>query len=455
MALPRKTSAEATDDLFDQLFSTETEREDLPRDRDAVLIERALIEPNPNNPRKEFPVAGLRELGESMRDTGQHQNIVLRPHPSKRGRYQLVAGERRWQAAAPAYGDIPVLKAVVRNFSDYEVARIQYDENDKREDISPIARARGLQHLYDVSPGRHDGVLDPSKKPTWTEVAASVGLKRAAAARLVALLQLDQAIITRIDRLGLSEKHGRALLQLKDDPRAQKLLLDAIEPDPDDEAREIRLSGNAALRLVAEWRAAEKRATEKAAEKTAVSAWTSRTEEEADLDADADADADAEVEPDESSSSMATEPQVLAGGAEATEATTAPVRPVVPIGELQRGTGFDQGNTTAQSTNRADGHEDQEDDGAATRLTVAASAPVERLAEADPKMYHLGDAAYKIGLATFQLGEYSGGGQGHDGMGRTFAQMIQEVEERRDELDAQIERLKRLSAASTDLPAST
>ena len=264
----RRSSAEAVDDVFDDLFAVGPSSEsDLPRDRDAVLIERDLCDPHPNNPRQFYPEPGLISLGKSMREIGQQQNIVVRPHPEKRGRYQLVAGERRWRSAGSRYGDIPILRAVVKPLSDYEVARIMIEENERREDVTQIARARGLQQLYDVSPGTHeDGTIAAERRATWEEVAASVNLKRRSAARLVALLKLDEAIQERMEVLALTEKHGRALLMLQEFPEAQAKLLREIEParpkkaeaadgsedgeepqPPEVEKPKPRLSGDAAI----------------------------------------------------------------------------------------------------------------------------------------------------------------------------------------------------------------
>jgi ParB family chromosome partitioning protein len=260
----RLTSAQAAEQLFEDLFSTQAAASPEggpPPDREVVMLDRDLIDPNPYQPRKYFPRAGLAQLGLSMREVGQLQPIVVRPHPSRRGRYQIVAGERRWRASASEYGDLPVLRASLRQLSDYEVARISIEENEKREDVSPLARARGLMNLYKVSPGTSSSVSSsdlPSMvspepgvpgdtlssqaqgKASWDEVAASVGLTKRSALRLVELLQLPEPIQNRIEELGLSEKHGRALLQLKASARAQEELLAQIERE--------ELSGNEALR---------------------------------------------------------------------------------------------------------------------------------------------------------------------------------------------------------------
>jgi ParB-like chromosome segregation protein Spo0J len=278
----RLTSAQAAEELFEDLFSTQGDASrdnGPPRDRDVVMLDRELLDPNPFQPRKYFAPEGIALLGRSMREVGQLQPIVVRPHPTRRGRYQIVAGERRWRASAREHGDVPILRASLRQLSDYEVARISIEENEKREDVSPIARARGLANLYRVSPGTPElgdaaagvpgsvpggvptaisagapvGVPgdtdgEPRHKPRWEDVAASVGLTKRSALRLVELLQLPEKIQDRIEELRLTEKHGRALLLLKASEHEQQVLLEEIQRE--------ELSGNQALRRADELRGA-------------------------------------------------------------------------------------------------------------------------------------------------------------------------------------------------------
>jgi len=235
-------------------------RED--QDRDARLIERERIEPNPAQPRRLFPKDDLRVLGQSLRRDGQLQALVVRAHPSKSGHFQIVSGERRWRAAAPEFGDIDKLRATVRELSDEETLRLALIENIQRTDLSAIEIARGLDALRSstrvdetpisrrpspstrVDKGADSGALSgstPSSRVDSNEVLGRlVGFTRARVQQLLALLDLPPEAQKKIEAARLNEKHGRALLMLKGQPRAQQKLLREIERD--------NLSGNQALR---------------------------------------------------------------------------------------------------------------------------------------------------------------------------------------------------------------
>lgn len=107
------------------------------------IIPIALLDPSPTNPRKTFDKVTLAELGESVKDKGILQPIIARPKPV--GRFEIVAGERRWRAAGIAkLADIP---AMVRDYTDKEVAEIQTIENVQREDLHPLEEAEGYDQL--------------------------------------------------------------------------------------------------------------------------------------------------------------------------------------------------------------------------------------------------------------------------------------------------------------------
>lgn len=105
-------------------------------------LPHAAIMPGDND-RLHFAPEALRELADSLREHGLLSPIVVRPHPTQPGRYELVAGERRWRAAALlAWSTIP---ASVRDLSDEQAAAIMLTENVGRSDLNPIEEARGYQ----------------------------------------------------------------------------------------------------------------------------------------------------------------------------------------------------------------------------------------------------------------------------------------------------------------------
>jgi ParB/RepB/Spo0J family partition protein len=202
-------------------------------DTDASWIDRRLIDPGPFQYRRYFDPKELQATGESIRSIGQQQPCIVRPYPAKdvqlrpelAGRYQLVAGEGRYRSTGPEYGPEVerLLCRVKRGLSDFEATQIATDENERRRDPAPIARARAMRNLYEVSQeaAKSGGV----KALTWTDVGAQFGFKNERSARrMVQLLELPEPVQLRMEELNLSEKHGRALLLLQGTPTQQTLL---------------------------------------------------------------------------------------------------------------------------------------------------------------------------------------------------------------------------------------
>ncbi len=157
------------------------------------------IEPNREQPRKEFDPAALAELADSIAQHGVLQPLLLRPMVS--GGYRIVAGERRWRASRMAgLSEVP---AVVREMTDGEEMLFALIENLQREDLSPLEEARGFQQLIDVQ-----GL-------TQEEAASAVGKSRPAVANALRLLHLPEDIQQMVERGELSAGHARTLLSFK------------------------------------------------------------------------------------------------------------------------------------------------------------------------------------------------------------------------------------------------
>jgi ParB family chromosome partitioning protein len=178
------------------------------RDEGGVLdVEVTRIEPNPFQPRKDFPPESLQELKESIAKDGVLQPLVVR---SKGGGYQLIFGERRLRAAKMAGLDrVPV--KVLDGLDDNRVLELALVENLQREDLNPIDTAEGLQELID----RFDF--------TQEQVAEKVGKQRATVTNLLRLLKLPKEIQNGVRSGLLSMGHARALLALED-PKVQRAL---------------------------------------------------------------------------------------------------------------------------------------------------------------------------------------------------------------------------------------
>lgn len=159
------------------------------------------IGPNPHQPRQTFDSDALERLAASIRQDGVMQPIVLRPS-GEAGRYELVAGERRWRAAQLA--QLERVPALVRELSDQQVAEWALIENLQREDLDPIERARAFRGLAEEFGLSHD------------KIAERVGIERPTVTNSLRLLELPESIQLAVKSRQLSAGHARALLGLGD-----------------------------------------------------------------------------------------------------------------------------------------------------------------------------------------------------------------------------------------------
>lgn len=165
------------------------------------------VEPNRDQPRKEFDEAALSELAKSIEKNGIIQPILVRPVSG--GAYQIVAGERRWRAARMAgLTEVPV---VIREVSNEEAAVFALIENLQREDLNPIEEAEGIRSLIDEF-----GL-------TQDEAAERVGKSRVAVTNTLRLLKLPQNILSMVAKGKITSGHARALISLEDEGKMLKI----------------------------------------------------------------------------------------------------------------------------------------------------------------------------------------------------------------------------------------
>jgi ParB family chromosome partitioning protein len=166
------------------------------------------VHPNPSQPRKHFEDASLAALGDSIRERGVLQPIIVHPRPG--GGYELIAGERRWRASEIAgVATIPALVAEpVDAAQSIELALI---ENIAREDLGVIEEARTIAALLD------------ELNVTATSLARRLGRSRSDLVHTVRLLDLPDEAIKLIDNGALSKGHGKALLTEPDHGRRREL----------------------------------------------------------------------------------------------------------------------------------------------------------------------------------------------------------------------------------------
>ena len=165
-----------------------------------AMIATAEIEPHPDQPRRHFDEAALDELAASIAQRGVIQPVIVRPLAA--GRYQLVAGERRWRAAQRArLHEIP---ALVRQLGDGDVAALALIENLQREDLNPIEEAAAYQRLT-----ANDGL-------SQADIAKMVDKSRSHVANLMRLLALPAEVQTMLQDGRLQMGHARALINAPD-----------------------------------------------------------------------------------------------------------------------------------------------------------------------------------------------------------------------------------------------
>lgn len=166
----------------------------------AVAVD--LITPNPFQPRRTFDEQDLRELTESIRANGVLQPIVVRTDPKNPGRFQLIAGERRWRSSQRAgLHEIPV---VIREMSDDDALEVAIVENVQRAGLNAIEEALGYQALVERF------------NYTQEDLATNIGKSRSHIANMLRLLNLPTEVRQMVEDGKLSAGHARALVTAND-----------------------------------------------------------------------------------------------------------------------------------------------------------------------------------------------------------------------------------------------
>ncbi|HEX6133955.1 MAG TPA: ParB/RepB/Spo0J family partition protein [Longimicrobiales bacterium] len=182
----------------------------------ATAVPVASIIPNPYQPRREFSEEDLADLTASLRENGLLQPIVVRPAPGGApGRWELVAGERRWRASMRlGWKEIP---AVIRDVDDRTLLVLALVENLQRAQLSPLEEADGYQRLAEEF------------SLTQQQVADVVGKDRSTVANALRLLQLPSSVRELLKEGRLTAGHARALLGLENDRRITEVARQAAE----------------------------------------------------------------------------------------------------------------------------------------------------------------------------------------------------------------------------------
>ena len=184
---------------IDAIF-TDNSVEDLSVTSGAVKVKLIDIEPNREQPRKQFDEGALNDLAESISQHGILQPLLVRPMND--GTYQLVAGERRWRASRIAgLTEVPV---VIKDLTDSQVAELALVENLQRENLNPMETANGFKDLSD------------KYGYTQEEISKIIGCSRSAVANALRLLSLPAEIQDMVSDGSISSGHAKAILSVED-----------------------------------------------------------------------------------------------------------------------------------------------------------------------------------------------------------------------------------------------
>ena len=168
-------------------------------DESKTMVKITMVEPNREQPRKNFDEDSLQELADSIKQFGLLQPILVQ---DRKDHYEIIAGERRWRASRMAgLKEIPV---IIRNYTEQEIVEISLIENIQREDLNPIEEAQAYKRLLTEFNLKQD------------EVAERVSKSRAAVTNSVRLLKLSDEVQQMVIEEMISTGHARALLAIDD-----------------------------------------------------------------------------------------------------------------------------------------------------------------------------------------------------------------------------------------------
>lgn len=200
---------------LDALFGSELIEkfeEETNKKESVELIKVTEIEPDREQPRKNFDEEGLQNLADSIKEYGIIQPIIV---TKKDDYYKIVAGERRWRAAKKA--DLNEIPCLIRTEDEQTNREIALIENIQRKNLNPIEKAMGLRRLLD------------DYNMTQQALADKLGMSRSALTNNVRILNLDPRVIKLVIENDLTERHCRALLRIENPEKQYKMALEFVE----------------------------------------------------------------------------------------------------------------------------------------------------------------------------------------------------------------------------------
>lgn len=197
---------------LDALFGPAPEEEQAKEEDVLKNLKITEVEPNRDQPRKNFDQEALEELAESIKEYGLIQPIVV---TKKEGYYSIIAGERRWRASKIA--GLQEIPAIIREDNEKINSEISLIENMQREDLNPYEKALGVRTLID-----NYGL-------TQEEVAKKLGKGRSTIANIVRVLNLEPRVLEMAKEGKLTEGHCKALLAITDPEKQYKTAIQMLE----------------------------------------------------------------------------------------------------------------------------------------------------------------------------------------------------------------------------------
>ncbi|MBS0271332.1 MAG: ParB/RepB/Spo0J family partition protein [Proteobacteria bacterium] len=176
-----------------------------------IVLPLDMIVPGVHQPRQFFPHEELEALSASIREKGVLQPILVRSHPEEKGKYEIIAGERRWRAAQQAgLQQIPIL---IKELSDIETLEVGLLENIQRQDLNPIEEADGYRRLAEEF------------GHTQESLARILGKSRSHIANILRLLTLPKKVQDYINEGKLTAGHGRAIVNAENPELLAELII--------------------------------------------------------------------------------------------------------------------------------------------------------------------------------------------------------------------------------------
>jgi len=201
---------------LDALFPSNVNVDILSTDQKDAIVELKIndVEPDVNQPRKEFNDNKMQELVDSIKEHGVIQPIIV---AKKDNFYQIIAGERRWRASKAA--GLKTIPAIVRSYDEKKTREVSLIENIQRQDLNPVETAKAIKELME----QHN--------MTQEEISKTLGKSRPSIANTLRILNLDERIQKMIQMGKISEGHARTIASIDNPAKQYKLALDIVNMD--------------------------------------------------------------------------------------------------------------------------------------------------------------------------------------------------------------------------------